>query len=57
MTLTATDLALDPVLDHLGDGLHDLGIDRLLNELHQDDADEAFAHVRTQHAHAVLHQV
>ena len=55
--MCASDLDFDPVLDHLGDGLHDLGVGGLLDQADQDGADEALPHLGAHHAHAVLDQV
>ena len=53
----SSDLQLDPVLHHLGNGLHDLVVWGLLDKPREDGADEALLHVVTHHSHTVLHQV
>ena len=49
-------LSFEPVLYHL-DHLHHLGVLLLVDERHEDVADEPLPHVGAHHAHPVLYQV
>lgn len=50
-------LGFDPVLHHFGDGLHDLGIGRLLDQADQDLTNETLPHLKGHHSYSVLDQV
>ena len=52
-----TDLRLNPVFDHLHNGLHDLGVLRLVDKSDQHATDEHLAHVGRHRTDAVLHQI
>ena len=54
---SVTHLCLDPVFDHLHDGLHHFGILSLVDESHQDGSDERLAHVRGHRSDAVLDEI
>lgn len=50
-------LGFDPVLHHFGDGLHDLGVGRLLDQADQDLTNETLPHLKGHHSYPVLDQV